>query len=53
LAGALCGDVDALAVADGLVGDRIHCAFAGSTAAAKLAKAVRADDMDGRPEALF
>jgi hypothetical protein len=28
-------------------------ALARSTAAAKLAKAVRADDMDGQPEALF
>ena len=47
LAGALCDDVYALAVVGDLVGDQIHCAVASSTDAAKLAKAVGADDMDG------
>ena len=50
LAGALCDDVYALAVVGDQVGDQIHCALASSTDAAKLAKAVRADDMDGRPD---
>jgi hypothetical protein len=48
LAGALCDDVYALAVVGDLVGDQIHCALASSTDAAKLAKAVGADDMDAR-----
>ena len=41
LAGALCGDVYALAVVDDLVGDQIHCALASSTDAAKFGQAAR------------